>query len=361
MPSGLTVAEVLDIFSAFAQDFENFEYPENPKVVCDNNPASFLNETSSRSDESESSSEGFTLPLDEMALIYAEWEDMESEMEEAALSGTASQIDEAAPAMDDKDSVMKGMVGLVMDEADPLSEVSASPSEVPASPSKASASSSEVPASPPGPTSRSSKSSGFFDDTISFVLLTGEDGSITSIESENYQLGYQYYIDLKPKQILELESLRFFIEVIKREQVYSSALLKFITFMADVFFNNFEIKWLPALLRNGVSEIVHELVFIWLDFHLGKANILSRATLRYLEKWLPDAGFVDGNEQKFTPFVRDRLEEFSRVTRLINPAEVQMFLYIHNLAVLPDIQSMVSPTDILLFCKIKTTSARISC
>jgi hypothetical protein len=261
MPPGLTAAEVLDVFSAFAQDFENFEYPENPEgsenaaeseAVRAGNPASFFNETSSRSDESEPSSEGFASPLDEMALVYAELEDMESDLGEPALSEAASQIDEAAPVMDEGDSVMEVIAGLAMDEADRLSEVSASSSEVPASP----------PARPASCSSESSESSGFFDDPISFVVHTGEDGSITTIESENYQLGYQYHIDLKPKQVLEPESLRFFIEVIKREQVYSSALLKFVTLMADLFFQNFKIKWLPVLLRNGVCEIVHELVFI---------------------------------------------------------------------------------------------------
>jgi len=263
-PPGLTLGEVLDVFGAFAQDFENFEYSENSEyldnpevsekvaeseVVGVDNPASFLSETCSCSDESESSSEGSTSSLDEMALVYAELEDIESELDESALSRTASQVDVAAPAMDETDSL-----------------------------SKVSASSSQTSLSPPArPIKFSAASSEIFSDPISFIVHTRIDGTITCIETENYQLRYQYRIDLKPKQVLEPESLRFFIEVIKREQVISSALLKFLTIIADVHSManrtspNAKITWLPTLLRNGISEAVHELVYIWFHFNLGKS------------------------------------------------------------------------------------------
>jgi hypothetical protein len=357
---GLTLRNVLKAFGAFARDFENFERPENlensdnpedPKEVVESevvradNADSFLSETSSCPDESDSSSEGSTSSLDEMALIYADFEDMESELEGFAFFGTASQVDEASSVMGEENSVIEGItspVQLAMDETKHLCEVSASA---------------------PLPAPRAvlpAVSSGFFDDPISFVVHTGVDGSITTIETEHYEIRYQYQIDLKPKQVLDLESLCFFIEVIEWERVISSALLKFLTITADVQSMtdlknpDAKITWLPTLLRDGVSETVHELVYICLHFCLGKVNTLSRATLRYLAKSLPKAGFGDLNKEDiFIPMVRELLDEFSDVSRTINHAEIRLFLYLNNNAILPDVLSLASHSDMRLYCKIK--------
>ncbi len=240
MTSELTVGDVTDTFIAFAQDFENFD-PDNFEEQ--ENPEDSENAASACSDESDTSSE--VSSLDEMALIYAELEDIESGLDESTLLEPALQVDGAAPAMDKEESVHGETASRdqAMDETASLSEDSVSTSKT---------STSWVPSPSP---EKLPEEVGI---PLTFTLYVGKDGSITRIETENRHQRYQYSISLKPQQTLDRQSLRTFVEVLQKEQVYEAAMMKFLTGITDVMCTEPKFKWLPVALREGVSQIVHE-------------------------------------------------------------------------------------------------------
>jgi hypothetical protein len=243
-----TLRDVVDVFRAFARDFENFD-PD--KVEPPDNTNDSENVGSLCSDESDSSSEGSVSSLDEMALLYAELEDMESDFEESTLPESAPQINRAALAIDKEDPVIGGTaspVDLPMDETASLSEELAS--------YEASASCSEIPLPVSVESSRS------VDYPLSFIVYKGRDGSIIRIETEHFHSPYQYHISVGVKQIIDPKSLRFFMEILEQEQVCATALSKFINTLAVIKYGDETPQWLPTLLRHGVHETVHELVHI---------------------------------------------------------------------------------------------------
>lgn len=242
--SEFTKKEVLDIIRAFVRDFKNFD-PDELEHRNDSTDSEKIE--SLCSNESDSASEGSVSSLDEMALHYADLEDMESELAENTSLDSAMQVDAAGSAIYNENSVISGAASQTkqpIDETHPLSE------------EKASAFPSRIPSPASGELSRT------VDYPLTFIVYTREDGSIWRLETQNGRAPYQYHLSVNPNQTLKPANLRFFIKVLEREQVHATALSKFLTGMGILQYRYRTPRWFPTLLRHGAHEAVHELVHV---------------------------------------------------------------------------------------------------
>jgi hypothetical protein len=240
-----TMRDALKVFHAFARDFKNFdpdriEHPTNPKDLEEG--------TLSCSDESDSSSEGSDSSLDEMALLYADLEDLESELDERTLLDSATQSNMTDPAIRSEDSVTEGTdlpLDPAIDANVPLKEGMVSSSKVSV-------------ISPKTLSQASGEFSRAVDYPLTFIVYRGKRGNITRIETQSNRAPSQYHISLKPNQFVNPEDLHSIIKLIEREQVWASALSHLVNGMAIRRFKHKTPRWFPVVSRHAAHEAVHE-------------------------------------------------------------------------------------------------------